>query len=554
MTHDTSSCELLIKLSSQQDEWSCLLKPGGVATDLTENQQYLFSFTGTPISRFFIDDVEIHRTAVEGPFSWSADFFAGSVELAAIDVLGGTHQFIADVSPNAGKLGSEQFTSMFEEIRAFDAQLLLGNMAATAAFGAEVPEMEFSSFVALARLKQHGKAFLGAVAEITRKPHKFIQPVHRRSPLSAIRRLHPSALMDRRLVAIASGYVSATESMDSIQLLNQTALLSFDTPANRTMMALLMRFRASILGLIEVVQSRKLKQEIVEQELRMPRRLELLLSLRKDAEHLLMAHPFTDVSKPEITAAGLTHISSQPLYSRAYRWGTEALRSGVCGEKLKDRLNVSPTWGVFETWCFVHLLNALKIELDCEDWQLAKYTAAGADISFTTTLPNGARLEALFQAKFHSESPIAGRFAWSLSRERIPDIVFVITKANKRRFLVLDAKYRSGRSNVLEAMESAHIYHDSLRLSEIKASTLGAIQPDLCLLLLPGTPEVPSLDKEEFWDMHGVGTLAQFAHGQSGVERCVLQIQSWCDSMQKNIENSNKNGLIDSELFEPTIF
>lgn len=72
---------------------------------------------------------------------------------------------------------------------------------------------------------------------------------------------------------------------------------------------------------------------------------------------------------------------------------------------------------------------------------------------------------------------------------------------------------------MLEAMESAHIYHDSLRLLEV--------EPDACLLLLPGASDVPALESAEFWRRHGVGTISGFSVASSGVGRCHEAMVSW---------------------------
>ena len=62
--------------------------------------------------------------------------------------------------------------------------------------------------------------------------------------------------------------------------------------------------------------------------------------------------PFRDVTRPEITAAGLNAIASHPMYARAWRLGWKSMRAGVAGRTSADRLWTSPTWEVYERWCF----------------------------------------------------------------------------------------------------------------------------------------------------------------------------------------------------------
>jgi len=67
------------------------------------------------------------------------------------------------------------------------------------------------------------------------------------------------------------------------------------------------------------------------------------------------------------------------------------------------------------------------------------------------------------------------------------------------RFVVFDAKYRASRANVLDAMASAHIYHDSLRI--------GLRRPEAAFLLVPSGGGTPWLEDAIFQAEHGVGVL-----------------------------------------------
>jgi len=65
------------------------------------------------------------------------------------------------------------------------------------------------------------------------------------------------------------------------------------------------------------------------------------------------------------------------------------------------------------------------------------------------------------------------------------------------RFVVLDAKYRATRGNVLDAMESAHTYQDSLRINSQR--------PNSSLLLVPSGGGARWLEEPSFQQTHGVG-------------------------------------------------
>ncbi|MNR48390.1 hypothetical protein D3C85_1676260 [compost metagenome] len=64
---------------------------------------------------------------------------------------------------------------------------------------------------------------------------------------------------------------------------------------------------------------------------------------------------------------------------------------------------------------------------------------------------------------------------------------------------MLDAKYRSSRFGVLDAMESAHLYHDCLRWNGYKA--------DAVLLMIPQGGRVPILESPDFQASNGIGAV-----------------------------------------------
>ena len=490
---------------------------GGTVIGLHEDNQYRIQVNAVSPCRLFVDDVELHKTAA-GDYAWTPNFFAGRVVVDAVEASGQEHTFFVDVSPAWKKLGTDQFEAMLDEIRSFDTTLLLGTSAAAMGFGREGRPSRFEPLVQLERMRQHGPNFIDAVRKIARVPHQFLRPASQALPLWRVRRLHPSALQDRRLAALATGNLVDGDLFESVQLWSQSPTLTVDTPANRTLKSLLKRFRAIVGTLVAKTEALSLGGATEDQEQRKDRRLALLGLMGTAADELLTSYPFSEIAKAETTAAGLTQIAADPLYSRAYRKGTEALRLAVEGSSLEDLLRVSPSWGVYETWCFIRVVQALETFIG-SSLQLSRPSAAAADLSMDTILPDGRHLELLFQATFASESPSGTRCAWSLSRERRPDIVLVVTSGAERRYLILDAKYRSGRDNELDAMASVHIYHDALRIDDKF--------PDLCLLLLPGHPAVPSIGEKSFWDAHCVGALSEFSVGANGIQRFSAALHDW---------------------------
>lgn len=67
-------------------------------------------------------------------------------------------------------------------------------------------------------------------------------------------------------------------------------------------------------------------------------------------------------------------------------------------------------------------------------------------------------------------------------------------------FICLDAKYRVSRHAVLDAMVSAHIYHDSIRREGKRALA--------SFILTPNVHEVSGLADPKYRELHHAGVIA----------------------------------------------
>jgi hypothetical protein len=199
--------------------------------------------------------------------------------------------------------------------------------------------------------------------------------------------------------------------------------------------------------------------------------------------------PFADVQRAEITAAGLNAIAADPVYARAWGRGWRALRHGLDSDRNVDRLWIGPSWEIYERWCFVRLLRGLQDEASQWDWQRR---ANGRELVGHL---NGRRALLSLQPTFASYP--MGTSRRSLSRERVPDLMFSVESGGALRFVIMDAKYRTSRESVLDAMASAHIYQDSLRM--------GTRRPEASLLLVPRGGGAPWLEEPECHATHRLG-------------------------------------------------
>ncbi|MBE0548543.1 MAG: DUF2357 domain-containing protein [Rubrivivax sp.] len=483
---------------------------------LQEDSAYLIEVS-SEVTAIFVDDVQLQPVS-PSVFCWSPALYAGRVTFDAVLATGGTQRYFLDISPNPKKSGQDEFDGMVAEIREFDQSLLSGTSSATMAFGRAGRPGRYEWDILLSRLREHGPAFLDAIETITRSPHRFLAADKKVLPLSQVRRLHHSALQDRRLAAIAAGANVGIADLDTFQVNSLTSSPTFDTPANRALLALLRRFSAVVHSVADAVRSLKLGALREEQESRTPRRLLVLEAMQRRAQLLLTGPLFREVASAQTSSAGLTQIAAQPAYSRAYRLGSRALASQLDGDDSADNLHIPPSWGIYETWCYLTVVKAVSDVTGCPAVERPS-RAVAADRSLTFDLSEGRFLEVLFQGVFPAQTASNGRLGWSISRERRPDIVLVLHSPNRVRTAVFDAKWRSKRANVLDAMESAHIYHDALRL--------GDIAPSPCVLLLPGQSDVPELEESEFVAAHGVGAISAVRIGAEGLLLLANLLSGW---------------------------
>lgn len=496
------------------EDWIAVVA-GELATGFSEDTDYEIRPEPTA-QRVFVDDVEL--LAASGWFQWRPCFYAGQVRVEVLHTSGSQATYDLAISPTAKKADNANFIEMIEEIRVFDQTLLGGMSAATMAFGNEGRSGLHADHVLLARLRLYGHEFLAAVVALVRSPHQKLSADRQMMPLARARRLHPTALRERKLSTLISGTSLSGEQFDTIQVHAWTSSPTVDTPANRVLLGLLKRFRATLTALREKVFTLQLSDDKDEQRNRVERRIAVLNQLEAKATRLIQQHPFTAVKTGVAGSSGLTQIAAHPSYNKAYRLGCAAMASRVEGEQSLDQLHMPPSWGIYESWCFLQTLACLEQLLGIR-MTSAKPTAVQAQLAFHAQLSSTHTIEVLFQANFPSSRPYAGRLGWSISRERVPDILIVEHKASTSRSLILDAKWRSGKRNVLEAMESAHIYHDSLRIDHLA--------PSRCVLLLPGASEVANLGESEFINTHHVGAISEFLPHGVGISFLTNLLQNW---------------------------
>ena len=457
--------------------------------------------------RLLVDDapLRLNEETKPGEWLWTPGFYAGEVEAAIYDTAG-VRQGVwrLDVGPNPNKLSRDAFVRMLREISESDPALMLGTEPARRRFGALGENQNL--IVEFYRLRHHAAAIGQSLRALTEEPIRSLRTRRSLSPPHLVRRADlrtaRAALRQPALLAV----VGAMPHSDLVgpgghpQADIPYTERHYDNPPNRCLRYALRALQRRCASLIESL-GKKAKESPSETKTsiaeRWPEWERFLKDFQKRMDRASRRLPFVEVSKAEVTAAGLNAVAAHPLYARFWRVSWEALRPGVTGPKLADWLPLNPTWGLYETWCFVKLCRWLEEQLPELKWN-DKSSTRSKDYRLLTGRSNDATLRLHFQRVFRNTGGNPKEF-WSVSRERRPDIVLDWQRGDEHGFLVLDAKYVASRDSVLREMASAHIYNDSL--------CMHAARPAASLLLTPTSTDASWLETREFVDEHGSGVL-----------------------------------------------
>ncbi len=163
-----------------------------------------------------------------------------------------------------------------------------------------------------------------------------------------------------------------------------------------------------------------------------------------------------------------------PVLQRVFRL-TEQLTSPMF-DVLAKEFPVSQThsYTVYEIWCFRQLVQLLTEILGSNPrWKGgSSHSLQGSTVTWDS---DRGPVRLMYNHRFRAYWEMKEDAPFSLIGEQRPD--FVLTVQN--RWLVLDAKYRTTRENVLDAFNSAFSYLQSLKIPSL------ASEPMACLLLVP---------------------------------------------------------------------
>lgn len=472
----------------------------------TELHEETFRVSGGEGLRLLVDDAPLDPEGA-GEWRWKPGFYAGLVFAELLTPEGRARgRWRLDVSPDPKKLGEDLWAHLVDEILSHDPTLVIGLEPAHRRLGALGETSD--PLVALERLRRRENELGRALAAIHREPRSVSRTRREWLPLHQVRRadlrtLRAASRQPGVLAALPRTRPSTPASGPSHPSLLDvpTVEQSLDSPANRAALFMLRALRRRAGQVRDRLREEAHKEGDVGARTgiraRLPRWEEILERMSRNFGRAERRSPFRDARHPEITAAGLNAVAANPLYAQFWRVGWEALRRGVDRRDPEDELPLSPTWEIYERWCFVELVRRLREWLPTPEWKESRERANGDRRTIRFRRSDGASVSIFLQKAAGTK----GNPLRSVSFECRPDLVVRWEYgASSAGFVVLDAKYRASRQAILNGMrESAHPYQDALRWGDERPATT--------LLLVPDASAVEWLSHLEFINQNRVGAV-----------------------------------------------
>ena len=475
--------------------------------------------------RLVVDDepLEVVESdeADETRWTWTPGFYAGEVRARLTEADGrtaGTYQL--DVSPDAEKIGSGIFEKMVTAIQKFDPALLLGEEPSRRQMGAVGPTDD--PLVLFERLRRRRDPIDLALASIRREPATVLRPKRRFTPLREVRRadlqtlraaLHSPQALACLPVARSRQAEPPRDDVGGPEPIFDTPDVerTRDSPANRAalvMLRALIRRSVDLPGRLEErLAQRKDSDTRTSLTHRVSEWKRVLHKMERGFREVERRPPFSEVTRAEITAAGLNAVAAHPLYSRFWQVAWAALRPGVRLNPA-DLLPLAPTWEIYERWCFVTLAERLEKWLPDYSWCRPRpKKSKRPDVRCVVGRRENRTVVLRLQNTFSRPRDERGKKkrgrknGWAVTRKRVPDLLLTIEEDGRvTRFVLLDSKYtaKSLRNHV---GETAHKYQDGLRWGN------DALRPSATLILTPTDRGAPWLAEEPFVRKYRVGAV-----------------------------------------------
>jgi PD-(D/E)XK nuclease superfamily protein/uncharacterized protein DUF2357 len=398
-----------------------------------------------------------------------------------------------DIDPHRRKLGPGAWEAMIRELCEVSASLPWG-LSPGGAGGRTTPDALANVHPAI--IEQELPAFQRLLRQLLADPPTTTLRIRTVRPLELSRRLdlHTMRWLSRRPLELAGvrGLATDDQPADPRALADQPeALVTLDHPVTRYVAHLLERVRRRLAATALSLRSSAKHGVPDPAATSYARQLAENVEAAAGAIQAVQRAPLFRTVKPEpLNDSVIQSLPDHPLYAAIHRIGRRLLQPGLAyapGEELQSALKHS--YDLFELMVLYRLVKAIDEGLPTS-WSKAREAKVRrlpredrpADRSaWRWEGPGECQLELHYQPLFRSAvAPPDSHHFSSLSAQGVPDYVLVLRRAGVvASWLLLDAKYRSGRQSIHDALGDMHRYRDSLRLAGSRAAGAYIIVPAL---------------------------------------------------------------------------
>lgn len=380
-------------------------------------------------------------------YEWKVGFYAGDAFVFV--VAGGTRIPVGAISvhPRESKLDENQYQKMLDEllskIQSFFAKSSV-HMRTGATFGGP------RYYVVLAeQICGFWPGLVRALRQITVNPKKRVEKTHQWNQLAKSR--SSSLFVYRDYVfgrkAMPDG---ASAAWETEWLWDERYRVTECTFENAATVSFLRDLQKNIRQILLYFQHRPFHLET------------MLKQVHREIAGVLRSSPFCDIQANGATPKPTLVFRKDPRYQTVYR-SFQTFRKGVAPFKSLDiYIPLVETHALYEYWCFFKVVETLERMQAVKARLELRFQRSGGLRVFDPLASATAKVGdyVVYYQKAYSysnASPPGGLH--SISHQMIPDIV---VEGNGRRWL-FDAKYRSSRISLNEALGDIHKYRDAIR-------------------------------------------------------------------------------------------
>jgi hypothetical protein len=398
-----------------------------------------------------------------------------------------------DIDPHGKKLGPGVWDSLIEELSRISTSLPWG-LSPGGAEGRMMPDALATVHPAI--IENLLRPFLRLLQQFIGSPPICTVRTRTVRPLDVTRAadLRTIRSLSRRPLELAGlrGLSPEAYSPNARTLIDQPdARSTLDHPVTRYVAFLLQKIRVRLVSTVRSLRSPAGHGVSDEAARTYARQLaDSADRALREIQDVQKARVFRGIQPEALSDATLQVLPDHPLYLAIHRVGRRLAEPGLAyapGQNVVSALKHS--FDLFELAVLYRLIAALGDALG-PSWRPFSSSLVRRhphedrpqdSSTWSWTGPRDESVELVYQALFNAAASSASSDGFaSISGQYVPDFAIIYRRGERpASWIILDAKYRSGRQSIHDGLGDIHRYRDALRLSQRPASAAYIIVPAL---------------------------------------------------------------------------